>query len=67
MANNSKDTKQTRHIFRIIRFVRNGEECYLHKIVWCEGDIQLVYNVSKNSREGELNPRLQYAMVRLKN
>ena len=27
MANNGKDTKHTRHISRIIRFVRDGEKC----------------------------------------
>ena len=27
MAKNGKDTKHTRHISRIIHFVRNGEKC----------------------------------------
>ena len=37
MATNGKDTKHTRHIARRINFVRNGENCKMHKIDWCEG------------------------------
>ena len=32
MDKNGKDTKHNRHIARIIRFVRNGENCKIHKI-----------------------------------
>ena len=32
MAKNGKDTKHTRHITRIMLFVRNGEKCKMHKI-----------------------------------
>ena len=32
MAKNGKDTKHTRHIARRMNFVRNGEECKMHKI-----------------------------------
>ena len=32
MANNGSDTKHTRHIARIMHFVRNGEKCKMHKI-----------------------------------
>ena len=39
MANNYKDTKHTRQIYRRIHLVRNGEEYNLHKTVWCEGGI----------------------------
>ena len=35
MAYNGKDTKHTRYIARIIHFVRNGENCKMHKIDWC--------------------------------
>ena len=41
MANNGKDTKHTREISRRMNFVRNGDECNLHKTVWCEGGLQL--------------------------
>ena len=32
MANNGKDTNNTRHISRRVHFVRNGENCKMHKI-----------------------------------
>ena len=35
MENNGKDTKHTRHIARIMHFLRNGEKCNMHKIDWC--------------------------------
>ena len=35
MAKNGKDTKHTRHIARIMHFVRIGEKCKMHKIDWC--------------------------------
>ena len=41
MAKNGKDTKHTRHITRIMHFVRNGEQCKMHKFDWCEGGLQL--------------------------
>ena len=34
MAKNGKEIKHTRHISRRMNFVRYGEECNLHKIVW---------------------------------
>ena len=51
MAKNSKDTKHTRHISRIIHFVRNGEECNFHKTVWCEDGLQLAEIGTNNVRE----------------
>ena len=36
MAKNSKDTKHTRQISRRVHFLRNGENCKMHKIDWCE-------------------------------
>ena len=32
MDKNGEDKKNTRHIARIILFVRNGEKCNMHKI-----------------------------------
>ena len=32
MAKNGKDTKHTRHIARIMHFVKNGEKYKMHKI-----------------------------------
>ena len=32
MANNVRDTKHKRHIARLINFVRNGEQCKIHRI-----------------------------------
>ena len=67
MANNGKDAKHTRHIARIMNFVRNGEKCKMHKIDWCEGDLQLVDIATKNVDEPDLTPRMKYIMVRLDN
>ena len=41
MANNSKDTKHTRHIARRMNLVRNGEKCKMHNIYWCGGGLKL--------------------------
>ena len=65
MASNGKDTKHTSHITRRKHFVINGEDCNFHKMVWCEGGLQLADIGTKNSRWDEFNPRLGYAMVRL--
>ena len=67
MANNGKVTKKTRHIYRRMHFVRNGEEENIHNKVWYEGGLKLSYIGTKNVSEDELNPRLVYAMVRLDN
>ena len=50
MSKNGKDTKHTRNISRIIHFVRNGKDCKLHKIVWCEGGLKLSDIGTKNGR-----------------
>ena len=39
----------------------------MYHIEWCEGGLQLVYIVSKNVLEHDLNPRILYMMVRLDN
>ena len=67
IANNGKDTKNTRHIDRIVHFVSNGENFNMHKIDWCEGGLQLAYIVTKNFGDNYLNTRMKYIMVRLDN
>ena len=67
MAKNGKDTKNTRHIARIMHFVRSGEKCKMHKIYWCEGGLQLADIFTKNVSEPDLTPRMKYIMVRLEN
>ena len=67
MANNGKDAKHTRHIARIIHFVRNGEKCKVHKIDWCEGGLKLAYISTNNVGENYFNTRINYIMVRLEN
>ena len=67
MYKNVKDTKHTRHVYRRRHFVRNVEESYLQKKVWCEGGLQLTEIGTNSFREYKLNPRLGYAIVRLDN
>ena len=67
MAKNGRDTKHTRHIARRMNFVRNGENCKMHKIEWCEGGLQLVDIRTKNVSEPDLTLRMKYIMVRLEN
>ena len=67
MDKNVRDTKHTRHIARIMHFVRNGEKCKMHKIGWCEGGLQLADIGTKNVSEPDLTPRMKYVMVRLEN
>ena len=67
MDKNGNDTKHTRNIARIVHFVRNFENCKIHKIDWCEGGLQFKDIASKNVDENNLNPRMKYIMVRLDN
>ena len=67
MANNGKYTKHTRHIARIMNFVKNGEKCNMHKIDWYEGGLQLADIGTKNVSEPDLTPIMKYIMVRLEN
>ena len=67
MANNGKYTKHTRHISRIMHFVRNGEKCKMQKNDWCEGGLQLADIGTKNVSEPDLTPRMKFIMVRLEN
>ena len=67
MARNGKDTNNTRHIYRIVHLVRNGENFKMHNIDWCEGGIQLADITTKNVGENDFNNRMKYIMVRLYN
>ena len=67
MDKNGKYTKHTRQIYRRLNFVRNGENCKIHKIDWCEGGLQLADIATKNVSENDLNTRMKYIMVRLDN
>ena len=65
MAKNGKDTRHTRHIARIMYFVRNGEKCQMHEMYWCEGGLQWADIGTKNVSEPDLTPRMKYIMVRI--
>ena len=67
MSKGDKDTNDTRHIARMIIFVRNGKKCKMHKIDWCEGGLQLADISAKNVSEHDLTPSMKYIMVRLDN
>ena len=64
---NGKDTNHTRHISIRVHFVRNGENCKMHNIDWCEGGLQLADFETKNVGENYLNHRMKYIMVRIDN
>ena len=63
MAKNGKDTKHTSHISRIMHFVRNGENCKMHKIDWYEGGLQLADIATHNVGDHDLTTRIKYIMV----
>ena len=67
MAKNGKYTNHTRHIARRVHLVRNGENCKMQKIDWCEGSLQLADIATKNVGDNYLNTRIKYIMVRLDN
>ena len=67
MANNSMDTKHTRHIARGMHFVSNEENCKMHNIDWCEGGLQLADIFTKTFGEIDLTPGMKYIMVRIDN
>ena len=48
MDKNGTYDKHTSHIYRRINFVRNGENCKMQNIVWCEGGLQLAYIATNN-------------------
>ena len=41
MADNGKDTNNTKHISRRVHLVRNDENCKMHKIYRCEVGLEL--------------------------
>ena len=65
--NDGKYTRHTRHIYRRVHFVRNGEKCKIHKIECCEGGLKLADIATKNVCEDDLNTRMKYILVRLDN
>ena len=67
MDNNGKYNKHTRHIARRMHFLRNGENCKIHKIGWCEGGLKLADIATKNVGEHDLTPRMKYIMVMIYN
>ena len=67
MANNGNDTKHTRHIARIMHFLRNEEKCKMYKIDCCEGGLQLEGISTNNVGDHDLTPKIKYIVVRLDN
>ena len=63
MDKNGKDTKNNRRIARRVQFVRNGENCKINKIVWCEGGPQLEEIATMNVGENDLNHGMKDTMV----
>ena len=57
----------TRHISRRIHLVKNGENCKIHKIDWCEGGLQLADIATNNVGEPDLIPSMKYIMLILDN
>ena len=67
MDRNGKYTNHTSHIGRRVHFIRNRENCKIHKIYWCAGGLQLADIATKNVGEHDLTPRMNYIMVILEN
>ena len=67
MDKNGKDTKQNGHIVRKMHLVRNGEECNMKNIDWCEGGLQLADIANKDVGDNDLTPMIKYIMLRLEN
>ena len=67
MAKNGKNTTHRRHISRRKYFVRNGKNCKMHKIDWCEGGLQLSDIADKNFGDHDIIARMKYIMVILDN
>ena len=65
MSKNYKYIKDTSNISRRINFVRNGGNCKMHKIYWCEVGLKLSDIATNNVGENYLNPRMKYIMVKL--
>ena len=67
LSNNGKDTKHTSHISRREHFVRNGKNCKMHNIYFCEGGPQFSDIATNNVVKNYLNPKLKHIMVRTNN
>ena len=67
MANNGKYNKHTRHIARIMNFIRSGEKFNIHNIDWCGRGLQLAAIATKNVGEHDSISRMKYIRVRLDN
>ena len=67
IADNCKYIKHIRHIARRVHFLRNGKNCKIHNIDWCEGGLQLAYIETKNFDKNYLDPVMKYIMVRFYN
>ena len=48
MANNDKDTKNNRYIYRKVNFVRNVQKWKLKNIDWCKVGLKLEDIVTNN-------------------
>ena len=60
-AKNGKDSKHTTHIFIRVHFVKNSDNCKIHKIEWCEVGLQLEYVATNNFGGTYFNPRMNIA------
>ena len=67
MTKNGEDNKHSRHIYRRVNFVRNGEKCKMHKFDLCERGLNLAGIGTNNVGENDLNTIMKYIMVRLEN
>ena len=67
MSNNGRKTEHTRHIARIMHFVRNGEKCRMQNVDVCEGVLQLADIDTNNFGEHDLTIRMKYIMLRIDN
>ena len=65
MYKNAKYATHSRHISRIMKFVRNGENCKMQNIDWCEGGLQLADIATKNVGQHDVTPRMRFIMIRL--
>ena len=54
-------------IVRSVHLVRNGENCKMHNIDFCERGLQLADIATKNVGENDLILRMKYFMIRLDN
>ena len=65
MAQNDKDTKHTRHIARRVHYVRNGQQEGAHNLTYIPADLNLADPGTKNLGCEELEPRMNYIMIKV--